>query len=326
MAYPTTIVKKLLQSIKTIDEALDLLKSFYIKCKDIDIISNTFNSNNEIIIKYLIQIDIYNKKPCGTCKIWKHYTEFDDCKVKSFGVSNKCKICTRLYNVEYNKLHVDKIKQTNAIYVEANRESLNIKHKQYYALNGSSQEYKDKKREYDKVYSATDEYKLKRNKRNSLDENKIKHSKYKLIRNALEENKVKRREYENNRLKTDIQFKIRNVITQSISKSLKNNNTSKMGGSINKYLPYTIQDLINHLESKFQPGMTLENHGVKGWHIDHIKPVSLFNVTSMNSEEFQQCWALENLQPLWWYDNLAKSDYYEDFEDESLTVDELLAI
>ena len=91
-----------------------------------------------------------------------------------------------------------------------------------------------------------------------------------------------------------------------------------MGKSISEYLPYTIQELMNHLESKFLPGMTWDNHSYYGWHVDHKKPVSSFKITSMECEEFQECWALKNLQPLWSDDNWTKSNKYEELTDEEL--------
>jgi hypothetical protein len=57
--------------------------------------------------------------------------------------------------------------------------------------------------------------------------------------------------------------------------------------------------------------MTWDNYGVFGWHIDHVRPKASFNFTSPDDEEFKQCWALENLQPLWWKDNITKSDKWE---------------
>jgi hypothetical protein len=70
-------------------------------------------------------------------------------------------------------------------------------------------------------------------------------------------------------------------------------------------LGYSLQDLMNHLESQFVEGMSWENHGE--WHIDHIKPVCSFNFNSREDEDFKKCWALENLRPLWAKENLKKS-------------------
>ena len=66
----------------------------------------------------------------------------------------------------------------------------------------------------------------------------------------------------------------------------------------------SIPDLIKHLESKFQEGMNWSNYGFYGWHIDHIRPCSSFNL--LNEEEQKQCFHYTNLQPLWAKDNLQK--------------------
>lgn len=78
----------------------------------------------------------------------------------------------------------------------------------------------------------------------------------------------------------------------------------KNGQSWRNLVSYTLQELKQHLESKFQDGMSWDNYGQ--WHIDHITPVSRFNITSVNCDDFRKCWALENLQPLWAHDNWHK--------------------
>ena len=83
---------------------------------------------------------------------------------------------------------------------------------------------------------------------------------------------------------------------------------SKDGESILKYLPYTPKEMKEHLESLWLPGMTWDNHALDGWHIDHIIPQSKLLYDSMDHPNFQKCWALENLQPLWAKENISKSD------------------
>jgi hypothetical protein len=84
----------------------------------------------------------------------------------------------------------------------------------------------------------------------------------------------------------------------AIRRSLYRVNTRKQN-KISNILPYTFDVLHQHLESLFTDGMTWENYGRGGWHIDHKKPISSFSFTSETDPEFLQCWSLSNLQPLW---------------------------
>lgn len=90
---------------------------------------------------------------------------------------------------------------------------------------------------------------------------------------------------------------LRNRIYQAIKRG------SKSGSAI-RDLGCTIAELKTYLESKFQPGMSWENYGQ--WHIDHIKPLSLFDLE--NHEDFRKAVNFSNLQPLWARDNLSKGN------------------
>ena len=52
--------------------------------------------------------------------------------------------------------------------------------------------------------------------------------------------------------------------------------------------------------------MTLENYGK--WHIDHIKPVTRFDLTKPN--ELEKCFHYSNLQPMWAEENIKKGNKY----------------
>lgn len=71
---------------------------------------------------------------------------------------------------------------------------------------------------------------------------------------------------------------------------------------------WTMPELKAHLEKHFRFGMTWENYGE--WHLDHIKPRSLFSFSSPHDPQFKECWALSNLQPLWASENLSKNNTY----------------
>ena len=72
------------------------------------------------------------------------------------------------------------------------------------------------------------------------------------------------------------------------------------------YTGCTAQELVEHLESQFTEGMTWENYGLRGWHIDHIVPCSSFDLSK--EEERYKCFHYSNLQPMWWRENIVKGN------------------
>lgn len=74
-------------------------------------------------------------------------------------------------------------------------------------------------------------------------------------------------------------------------------------------LGYSVKDLMKHLERKFKPGMSWNNIGE--WEIDHIIPKSAFNFETPDDADFQRCWALSNLQPLWEKENMVKGNRHD---------------
>ena len=70
-------------------------------------------------------------------------------------------------------------------------------------------------------------------------------------------------------------------------------------------LGYTWAELRSHLEAQFAPDMSWENWG-DVWELDHIIPLSSFRYTSIEDQEFRDCWALGNLRPLSRKENATK--------------------
>jgi hypothetical protein len=68
----------------------------------------------------------------------------------------------------------------------------------------------------------------------------------------------------------------------------------------------TLEEYKHYLESKFQPGMNWDNHTKHGWHIDHIIPVSSFNLS--DESQLKKAFHYTNTQPLWAKDNISKKD------------------
>ena len=83
--------------------------------------------------------------------------------------------------------------------------------------------------------------------------------------------------------------------------------SKKAGRGWETLVDYTLKNLMGHLEKQFDDNMNWDNYG-NFWHVDHIKPRSLFKYTSPEDLEFKKCWSLENLQPLERIANIRKGN------------------
>lgn len=103
------------------------------------------------------------------------------------------------------------------------------------------------------------------------------------------------------RYRTDINFRIKHLLRCRLRDALKEN---RRPASAIKLLGCTIPELKAHLESQFESWMSWENFGE--WQIDHISPLSAFDLT--NIEEALKACHWTNLQPLCRIENAIKGD------------------
>lgn len=96
-------------------------------------------------------------------------------------------------------------------------------------------------------------------------------------------------------------------LKETISQHVRYALTGKKEGSAFTYLPFTLKELMAHIEKQFTPEMNWENRGTY-WHIDHIVPISILRHDSLTHPNFQKCWSLENLRPLEARENISKQD------------------
>jgi hypothetical protein len=166
------------------------------------------------------------------------------------------------------------------------------------------------------------EYKLDyylKNKNKILDKSKIYYEENKnhvmeRVRLWGENNQGKVKEYKKSYVENN-----RDVINKRMSERKKNEPILKLKmlyrSKINKILGSKREktfDLIGcspsqlkeYLEKQFWVGMTWKNHGLFGWHIDHIIPIS----SAKNDKELKMLCHYTNLQPLWALDNIRKRD------------------
>lgn len=99
-----------------------------------------------------------------------------------------------------------------------------------------------------------------------------------------------------NKIRTPLQSKISKNMRCLLNVKLKNHGTSKFRQKTFDILGYSVDDLIRHLESQFEPWMTWDNYGK--WEIDHIVPDSFYNYSSIYDVAFRESWKLSNLRPL----------------------------
>lgn len=133
---------------------------------------------------------------------------------------------------------------------------------------------------------------------------KNKEARLKYSREYYERTKERKNAREKERRASDILFRLRRNIRVATRKAVKFGWSNP--GRTNKMLGCTPAELKAHIESKFLPGMTWENYGFRGWHIDHIHPLAGVDLT--NQKEAARVLHYTNLQPLWWKDNISKGN------------------
>jgi len=102
---------------------------------------------------------------------------------------------------------------------------------------------------------------------------------------------------------TDPQFRLKKLLRTRIWMAVHCAYGKKAAGTF-ALLGCTRERFVKHIQSTFQPGMTWDNYGKHGWHIDHKVPLALFDLTKPD-EQFK-AFHFTNTQAMWWKDNLCK--------------------
>lgn len=76
-----------------------------------------------------------------------------------------------------------------------------------------------------------------------------------------------------------------------------------------RHMPYTVDEFVDHLISTIPEGYSVKDAADGSvLHIDHIRPVSSFNLTGHVDDKFLDCWSLGNLRLIPAGENLQKSN------------------
>ena len=260
-------------------------------------------------------------KKCTKCHTEKLEQDFYTDKRTKDGLYSSCKVCHGKDRGTHNKKEYMKEYMQKYRAIEKNKERMKEYLKKYRLEYEKSKEYKRNKKAYLQKYRCTEKYKKYasdyRNTKENKEHMKEYGKKYRGTEKEIERLK-KRRQIPQNRLSASVGCGIRQALK-----------AKKAGRHWESLVGYTLEDLTKHLESKFETWMTWDNYGK--WHIDHIKPQSLFKFESAEDPEFKKCWEIDNLQPLEAIANLKKGnrlyskDNFNDQSDETKTfIGELL--
>jgi hypothetical protein len=208
---------------------------------------------------------------CCKCKKEQSIEQFGKLKSSKDGLRYDCKTCRK----EYRAQNRDTINAKLCDYYKANRDDLLVRNKQYREQNK------------DAINQQRKEY---RNREVVKEHIKEKQKEYLPIRKE----KIKERR------KTDLNFQIQEVVKNKIHKFLKNRKTSYA-----ELIGCDLEFFKKWMEYRFDETMCWENFG-KRWQIDHILPLSLFDMT--NELDKKVCFHWTNLQPLSSTENRSKSN------------------
>ena len=213
------------------------------------------------------------KVSCKKCGIEYELCQeyFYKARTNMTGYSVRCKSCDRARVKNYADKNKDKESSRHKRWREENRETY-LEGKRNYRKNN-----KEKIALSDKIYSANNREKI--NKRERV------------------------------RRKKDPTLRLRQNVASAIG------NKAREGGIVKKSktwnaLPYTPQQLREHLENQFENWMNWDNYGCgKGkWNIDHIIPQTRLLYDDLEHPNFVKCWSLDNLRPLCSIENSSKNN------------------
>ena len=225
-------------------------------------------------------------KTCSKCGVEKEAEGFYKNSSAHDGLQTRCKPCKKedralrvkdpeKENARRRARYAEspgKVLETNARWARANPDKIAARARLYYET------HKEELRAYRKEWSAT-----------NLD---------------------RRAELQRVRYQTDLQFKLQLTLRTRLNKALGFQAARRTSSAV-RSLGCTVPELKARIEALFWPGMTWENRGVGPgtWQLDHIRPLASFDLT--DSEQQLSACHFTNLQPLWWEDNLKKSDTWD---------------
>ena len=236
-----------------------------------------------------------SKKECTKCGEVKPFGDYGNHRNGKHGLQPACKACTAKSMAAYRAANREAIIQSKRKWNGANREVLAERSKEYRRKNKDL--IKKRAREYEEANKeAIAEYKREYYQKNKQAFTRRRRKWYK-------ENRELTTKRNKEKYKKDPLFKIARLLRGRLGQAMVGN---LKAAPTRELLGCTYKHARQHIESQFTDGMSWDNHGMHGWHIDHVIPCASFDLT--DPEQQKECFHYTNLQPLWAEDNLKKSD------------------
>jgi len=248
---------------------------------------------------YTISMENPENPKCNYCKKeWKP----DETDINKNGKVYKfCKDC-REQKKEYRKNNKGKKAKKDKEYKEKNKEKYteyrkNNKEKHAEYMKEYNKNNKKQRAEYNKKYRENNKKKIAEYFKEYYENSKCEHNKIRGVCKIC-----------------NLSLYLVNLQRSNIWRCLKSSSINKTKSSI-EYLGCDVEYFIDYFKKKMD--LWNENNEIKmNWeniHIDHIKPVSVFNLDE--EDELNKCCNYTNFQPLLAIDNIIKSNKWTD-EDE----------
>jgi hypothetical protein len=213
-------------------------------------------------------------KTCSLCKLEKDKTNFYRRSQRTSKVTSRCKDCCKLVREGRTEEEKNAFRERRKAWRRQNPEMQRKHNRNYYLKNRESRIKAQKE-----IYLNNRRYYIEYN-------------------NAWQSKARKERP----------SYRIGKNLRARIARELKATNSGNIVGK-NRYIGCSYEELKVHIEEMFVGGMSWENYGTHGWHIDHIRPISSFNLE--NESERHAAFHYSNMQPLWAKDNLSKGNKYD---------------
>lgn len=245
-------------------------------------------------------------KICSRCAVEKPLSDYQKQAVKKDGLMPHCRACQAIASAKHRAENKEKIAAAKKEYAQRNKEILAVKSKAYRDANA------EKLRLKTLAYNARPEVKEMRRAHAKANAEQIakrdkayreKHKEHIRARHAAHRRKIRPKinEYQTRRYSEDPLFRLRVTYRTRILDAMRRGGYTKRSKT-SSLLGCNLETFKAHLESKFIPGMTWQNRGRYGWHVDHIIPLA----SAKTQEDIERLCHYTNTQPLWVQDNHSK--------------------